>query len=76
MANYDFTWKIMMLGEKNSGKMSLTIRYISGFFLDDLKLTIGLDFFSKTTSYNEKKVKLQIWDFGGEEHISYNHSCK
>ncbi|MFX0011460.1 MAG: hypothetical protein ACFE9R_14200, partial [Candidatus Hermodarchaeota archaeon] len=67
MANYDFTWKIMMLGDAAVGKTSLTIRYISGFFLEDLKLTIGVDFYSKTTNFNEKKVKLQIWDFGGEE---------
>jgi small GTP-binding protein len=61
-----------------SGKTSLTIRYISGFFLDDLKLTIGLDFFSKTTSYNEKKVKLQIWDFEGEERFRFllHQYCK
>ncbi len=68
----------MMLGDKNAGKTSLTIRYISGFFLDDLKLTIGVDFYSKTTSYNEKKVKLQIWDFGGEERFRFllHQYCK
>ena len=56
-----------MLGDEDTEKTSLTIRYISGFFLDDLKLTIGVDFYSKTTNYHDKKVKLQIWDFGGEE---------
>ena len=67
MAGYDYTWKIMMLGDAAVGKTSLTLRYISGFFLQDLKLTIGVDFYSKTTTHREKKVKLQIWDFGGEE---------
>ena len=78
MASYDFTWKIMMLGDKDAGKTSLTIRYISGFFLHDLKLTIGVDFYSKTTNYNEKKVKLQIWDFGGEERFRFllHQYCK
>jgi len=61
----------MMLGDAAVGKTSLTIRYISGFFLDDLKLTIGVDFYSKTTKFNEKKVKLQIWDFGGEERFRF-----
>ena len=56
MASYDFTWKIMMLGDAAVGKTSLTIRYISGFFLDDLKLTIGVDFYSKTTNFKDKKV--------------------
>jgi len=68
----------MMLGDETSGKTSLTIRYISGFFLEDLKLTIGVDFYSKTTTYNGRKVKLQIWDFGGEERFRFllHQYCK
>ena len=68
----------MMLGDEDAGKTSLTIRYISGFFLNDLKLTIGVDFYSKTTNYNDKKVKLQIWDFGGEERFWFllHQYCK
>ena len=75
---YDYTWKVMMLGDEDAGKTSLTIRYISGFFLDDLKLTIGVEFYSKTTNYNEKKVKLQIWDFGGEKRFRFllHQYCK
>jgi small GTP-binding protein len=78
MSSYDFTWKIMMLGDADVGKTSLTIRYISGFFLEDLKLTIGVDFYSKTTIFNKKKVKLQIWDFGGEERFRFllHQYCK
>jgi len=78
MASYDYTWKVMMLGDANSDKTSLTIRYISGFFLEDLKLTIGVDFYSKTTNYDGKKIKLQIWDFGGEERFRFllHQYCK
>jgi len=67
-----------MLGDASVGKTSLTIRYISGFFLEDLKLTIGVDFYSKTTNYKGKKVKLQIWDFGGEERFRFllSQYCK
>jgi len=68
----------MMLGDAAVGKTSLTLRFISGFFLDDLKLTIGVDFYSKTTTFKEKKVKLQIWDFGGEERFRFllHQYCK
>ncbi len=78
MTDYDFTFKIMMLGDASVGKTSLTIRYISGFFLEDLKLTIGVDFYSKTTNFKGKKVKLQIWDFGGEERFRFllSQYCK
>jgi small GTP-binding protein len=67
-----------MLGDASVGKTSLTIRYISGFFREDLKLTIGVDFYSKTTNFNNKKVKLQIWDFGGEERFRFllSQYCK
>ena len=78
MPDYDFTFKIMMLGDNSVDKTSLTIRYISGFFLEDLKLTIGVDFYSKTTNFRGKKVKLQIWDFGGEERYRFllSQYCK
>ena len=68
----------MMLGDAAVGKTSLTLRYISGFFLQDLKLTISVDFYSKTTTHREKKVKLQIWDFGGEQRFRFllHQYCK
>ena len=71
MTNYDYTFKIMMLGDASVGKTSLTVRYIKGFFMQDLRLTIGVDFYSKTIDFKEKNVKLQIWDFGGEERFRF-----
>jgi len=78
MTGYDYTFKIMMLGEKSTQKTSLTVRYISGFYLEDLKLTIGVDFYSKTISFRDKKIKLQFWDFGGEERFRFllSQYCK
>ena len=78
MVDYDYTYKVMLLGDASVGKTSLTLRYISGFFLEDLKLTIGVDFYSKTTDFNGKKVKLQIWDFGGEVRFRFllSQYCK
>lgn len=60
-----------MLGDASVGKTSLTIRYISGLFKEDLRLTIGVDFYSKTINFKDLKVKLQIWDFGGEERFRF-----
>ncbi|MFX0105219.1 MAG: Rab family GTPase, partial [Candidatus Hodarchaeota archaeon] len=78
MTLYDYTFKMLMLGDASVGKTSLTIRYISGYFQEDLKLTIGVDFYSKTTTFKDKKVKLQIWDFGGEERFRFllSQYCK
>ncbi|MFX1392273.1 MAG: Rab family GTPase [Promethearchaeota archaeon] len=78
MTGYDYTFKVMMLGDASVGKTSLTLRYISGFFLEDLKLTIGVDFYSKALEFQGKRVKLQIWDFGGEERFRFllSQYCK
>ncbi len=68
----DFTFKLLMLGDASVGKTSLTHRYITGVFIDSPRLTIGVDFFSKKVRLsNGKKVKLQIWDFGGEERFRF-----
>jgi len=78
LASYGDTFKIIVLGDADTPKTSLTIRYISGFYLEDIKLTIGVDFYSKTTLYKGKKIKLQIWDFGGEERFRFllHQYCK
>ncbi len=78
MTDYDYNFKIMIFGEKSSQKTSLIYRYISGIFAEDLKLTIGVDFYSKIVNFEEKKVKMQIWDFGGEERFRFllSQYCK
>ena len=68
----DFSFKLLMLGDASVGKTSLTHRYITGLFVDSPRLTIGVDFYSKKVKLtNTKKVKLQIWDFGGEERFRF-----
>jgi len=75
--SYDDTIKIIVLGD-HSVKISLTKSFISGFFLEDLKLTMGVDFYSKTTNFNDKKIKLQLWTIGGEERFRFllHQYCK
>jgi Ras-related protein Rab-43 len=68
---YSYTFKVLMLGDASVGKTSLTIRYVSGNFVEDLRLTIGVDFYSKTINYKGHRIKLQIWDFGGEERFRF-----
>ncbi len=68
----DFTFKLLMLGDASVGKTSLTHRYITGVFVDSPRLTIGVDFFSKKVRLpTGHSVKLQIWDFGGEERFRF-----
>jgi len=78
MASYDYTLRVLLLGDSSTGKEELVKNCTSSFFLDDLKLTIGVDFRSKTQEFRGKKIKLQIWDFGGEERFRFllHQYCK
>ena len=69
--DYDYTFNIILLGDETAGKTSLITRYISGFFLDDHQLKVGADFYSKTTTYDDWRVILQLWNFGGEEQFKF-----
>ncbi len=71
MPSFDYTFKVLMLGEASVGKTSLTKRYVQGIFNPDEKLTIGVDFYIKTVDVLDKKVKLQIWDLGGEQRFRF-----
>ncbi len=71
MSHYDFTFKILLLGDASVGKTSFTKRYCYNIFNPSERLTIGVDFHVKTIEINNKKIKLQIWDVGGEERFRF-----
>lgn len=76
MSQYDYTFKIMVLGN-NSTKPDF-LQHFRGYFMQDLKLTLGIDFYSQTTIFDNKKVKLQIWDYDAEERFRFllSQYCK
>jgi Ras-related protein Rab-7A len=55
-----------IFGDGGVGKTTLVNRYITGKFSEDFKMTIGVDFYTKSIEIEGIKVQLQIWDFGGE----------
>ena len=71
MPNFDYTFKLLILGEASVGKTSLTRRYVQGIFNIDEKLTIGVDFYIKSVNIEGKTVKLQVWDLGGEKRFRF-----
>jgi Ras-related protein Rab-8A len=68
---YDATYKIVIFGDAGCGKTTLTQRFLTKLFKSDSTMTIGVDFEVKSLEINGKKVKLQIWDFGGEERFRF-----
>ena len=68
---YDATFKIIIFGDAGCGKTTLTQRFLTNLFVSDQTMTIGVDFEVKSLSVDEQNVKLQIWDFGGEERFRF-----
>lgn len=69
--SYDHTFKIILLGEPGVEKTALAQRFCFDLFNPSQKLTIGVDFYVKTIELQGKKIKLQIWDIGGDERFKF-----
>jgi len=68
------TRKVIIVGPSAVGKTSLLNRFVHNQFALKYKLTIGVDFLTKTMEYQPSKfVKLHIWDIGGQERFKFLH---
>ena len=62
-----YLFKVCIFGDGDVGKTTLLHRYYSNKFEDSMKMTIGADIGVKILNIDGKKIKLQIWDFGGQD---------
>ncbi|XP_056135702.1 RAB3D, member RAS oncogene family, a [Lampris incognitus] len=65
--NFDYMFKLLIIGNSSVGKTSFLFRYADDSFTSAFVSTVGIDFKVKTIYRNEKRVKLQIWDTAGQE---------
>ena len=59
---FDYLFKLIVIGDRGSGKSCLILRYTDDTWTDKFISTIGVDFKIKTIKVDEFVVKLQIWD--------------
>ncbi|MFX1277309.1 MAG: Rab family GTPase [Promethearchaeota archaeon] len=63
----EYHYKIILIGPGSVGKTSLLNRFVHDQFSTSYNITMGVDFLDKEIDFGEKKVKLTIWDVGGQE---------
>ncbi|GER28942.1 RAB GTPase homolog C2A [Striga asiatica] len=64
--NYDYSFKLLLIGDSAVGKSSLLLSFIN-LSPQDLSPTIGVDFKIKLLTAAGKRLKLTIWDTAGQE---------
>ena len=64
---YDFSFKLIVIGDSGVGKSCLTNRITTNLFEDGYSSTVGFEFVSFNVKINGKVIKLQIWDTCGQE---------
>ena len=62
---YDYLFKIVIIGNSAVSKSSLLLRFTDDSFNETHLATIGVDFRFRTMEVGDKIVKLQIWDTAG-----------
>lgn len=66
-------FKIVMAGDGGVGKTTLLFNYLEGRFIEDMKLTIGVQIHAKDIKTGNATCTLQIWDIGGQEKFHFIH---
>ena len=67
MTDREGAFKICVFGDEFPGKNTLFNRYLTKVFDEDIKMTVGADFYVKDLEIDGKKVVIRIWEFGGEQ---------
>lgn len=65
--DYDFLFKIVMIGDSGVGKSNLLSRFTRNEFTVECLSTIGVEFATKSVPVDAKNIKAQIWDTAGQE---------
>ncbi len=66
-----YNFKLIIAGDGGVGKTTLVNKYVNGTFIEDTRLTVGVQFMVKRLVLNGDTINLQIWDFGGQDRFRF-----
>jgi len=66
-AQYDLSFKIIVIGDSGVGKSCLTTKAVKNSFEEYYQATVGFEFLTFNLKLNDCIIKLQIWDTCGQE---------
>mmetsp|Transcript_71276 Transcript_71276/g.82919 ORF Transcript_71276/g.82919 Transcript_71276/m.82919 type:complete len:215 (-) Transcript_71276:48-692(-) len=64
---YDFLFKIVLIGDSGVGKSNLMSRFTKNEFVLESKATIGVEYATTSLITDNKIIKAQVWDTAGQE---------
>ncbi|KAI3912971.1 hypothetical protein MKW92_050294 [Papaver armeniacum] len=65
--DYDYLFKVVLIGDSGVSKSNLLSRFTRNEFSLESKSTIGVEFATRSIHVDDKVVKAQIWDTAGQE---------
>ncbi|KAL0249450.1 hypothetical protein GEMRC1_004682 [Eukaryota sp. GEM-RC1] len=65
--DYDFLFKVVLIGDSGSGKSCLLSRFTRDEFIRESKSTIGVEFATRSLEIDGVTIKAQVWDTAGQE---------
>ena len=66
-AQYDLSFKLIVIGDSGVGKSCLTTKAVKNNFEDYYQATVGFEFLTFNMRINDMVIKMQIWDTCGQE---------
>jgi len=69
----DFCWKFIVGGQGGVGKTTLLYRFVHNEFVENMVMTIGVQFHKQFLERNGNKISLILWDLGGQDQFKSIH---
>ena len=71
MEKYDYTFKVLIVGDAAVGKTQIINKFVNNSFEEEYKATTNANYILKSVEYNGKFIQLQLLDSPGDEKFRY-----